>query len=224
MKDIRMKRTLLILLFLGALITINAQTTPLKFSVHVDPQFAWFSSDEIDVDPDGSLFHVNAGLNMDYFFAENYAFVLGFGINNIGGNLLYADSTEFLSKGDTLLLEPGQSAKLNLQYIDIPIGLKLKTEELGYATLFLQLGFNPMFRLNAKATSDEASLDKEDINESIILFNLGYHVGIGVEYKLGGSTALIGGLRWTGGLTDVTDNDRANVKTNALSIHLGVLF
>ncbi|MEA3462027.1 MAG: porin family protein, partial [Bacteroidota bacterium] len=168
--------------------------------------------------------HINAGLNMDYFFAENYAFVLGFGINNIGGKLLYADSTIFLSKGDTLLLEPNQSAKLNLQYIDIPIGLKLKTEEMGYATYFLQLGFNPMFRLNARATSDEASLDKEDISESIILFNLGYHVGIGIEYKLGGSTALIGGLRWNGGLTDVTDNDRANVKTNALSINLGILF
>lgn len=95
---------------------------------------------------------------------------------------------------------------------------------MGYATYFLQLGFNPMFRLNAKASSDDASLDKEDISESIILFNLGYHVGVGVEYKLGGSTALIGGLRWTGGLTDVTDNDRANVKTNALSIHLGILF
>ena len=224
MKDIRMKRILLIIFSLGAIVTASAQTTGVRFSVHVDPQSAWFNSDENDVDPDGSIMHINAGLNMDYFFAENYAFVMGFGINNIGGKLLYADSTIFLSKGDTLLLEPGQSAKLNLQYIDIPIGLKLKTEEMGYATYFLQLGFNPMFRLNAKATSDDASFDKEDIGESTILFNLGYHVGVGVEYKLGGSTALIGGVRWTGGLTDVTDNDRANVKTNAISINLGILF
>ena len=219
-----MQRILFNILFLFALITASAQTSPIRFNVHVDPQSAWFNSDENEVDPAGSIIHINAGLNMDYYFADNYAFVLGFGINNIGGKLLYADSTIFLSKGDTLLLEPGQTAKLNLQYIDIPIGLKLKTEELGYATYFLQLGFNPMFRLNAKASSEEASWDKEDISESIILFNLGYHVGIGVEYKMGGSTALIGGLRWTGGLTDVTDNDRANVKTNAISLHLGVLF
>ena len=224
MKDIRMKRILLILFSLGTLLTASAQNTGVRFSVHVDPQSAWFNSDENEVEPDGSIMHINAGLNMDYYFTENYAFVLGFGINNIGGKLLYADSTIFLSKGDTLLLEPGQSAKLNLQYIDIPIGLKLKTEEMGYATYFLQLGFNPMFRLNAKATSDDASFDKEDISESTILFNLGYHVGAGVEYKLGGSTALIGGVRWTGGLTDVTDNDRANVKTNVISINLGILF
>jgi hypothetical protein len=219
-----MQRFFITFFFLATFMALNAQSTNLRFNVEVDPQFAWFSSDDEGVDPDGAIFHLHAGLNMDYFFADNYAFVLGVGINNLGGNLLYADSTEFSSKGEILLLEPDQSAKLNLQFIDIPIGLKLKTEELGYATIFLQLGFNPMFNLNAKASSEDASFDKEDIRESIILFNLGYHAGLGVEYTLGGSTALIGGLRWSSGLTDVTDNDRANIKTNAISIHLGILF
>lgn len=219
-----MKRILVTSIILGTIISLHAQTPPMKFNVHVDPQFAWFNSDEETVEPDGSIFHIQVGLQMDYFFAENYAFALGVGINNLGGTLLYSDSTEFSSKGETLLIEPGQSVKLNLQYIDIPVGLKLKTEELGYATIFLQLGFNPMINLNAKATSEDASIDKEDIRESVHLFCLGYHAGLGVEYKLGGSTALIGGVRWTSGLTDVTDNDRANVKLNAISIHLGILF
>ena len=219
-----MKRFLVIFIFLGSISALHAQATNLRFNVEVDPQFAWFSSDDEDVTPDGSIFHLHAGLNMDYFFGENYAFVLGIGINNLGGNLLYADSTEFSSRGEILLVEPDQSAKLNLQYVDIPIGLKLKTEELGYTTLFLQLGFNPMILLNAKGSSEDASFNKEDIRESINLFGLGYHAGMGVEYALGGSTALIGGLRWSAGLTDVTDNDRANVKPNAITIHLGILF
>jgi hypothetical protein len=192
--------------------------------VELDPHFAWFNSDDDSVEPDGSIFHMHAGLNMDYFFAQNYAFVLGFGITNLGGNLLYADSTEFSSKGEVILVEPDQSVKLNLQYIDIPIGLKLKSEQLGYTTLFLQLGFNPMININSKASLEEASLDKEDVRESINLFSLGYHVGLGVEYTLGGYTALIGGLRWSAGLTDVTENDRANVKLNTITIHLGILF
>lgn len=219
-----MKRILLILIFLGTIISLTAQSTRMRFNVEVDPQFAWFKSDDESVEPDGSVFHLHAGLNMDYFFAENYAFVLGVGINNLGGDLNYADTTEFISKGEVLQVDPDQTVKLNLQYIDIPIGLKLKTEELGYATLFLQLGFNPMINLNAKVSSDDASWDKEDVMESIKLFCLGYHAGIGVEYKLGGSTALIGGLRWSSGLTDVTDNDRANVSLNTITIHLGVLF
>jgi len=219
-----MKRILLIISFLGAFLSLYAQSTRVKFNVEVDPQSSWFRSDDVSVEPDGSIIHMHAGLNMDYYFAENYAFVLGVGINNLGGNLLYADSTEFSSKGEILPVEPNQSVKLNLQYIDIPIGLKLKTEEMGYATYFLQLGFNPMINLNAKATSEEASLDKADIKESINTFCLGYHVGLGIEYNLGGSTSLIGGVRWSSGLTDVTDNDRANVTLNSISLHLGVLF
>ncbi len=218
-----MKRIVVTTIILGAIISIHAQG-PIRFSVQVDPQFAWFNSDEDAIEPDGSIFHMQAGLQMDYFFAENYAFAIGVVINNLGGNLLYADSTEFSSKGEALLVEPGQSVKLNLQYIDIPVGLKLKTEELGYATFFLQLGFNPMININGKATTDDGVLDKEDIRESIHLFCLGYHAGVGVEYKLGGSTAAIGGIRWSSGLTDVTDNDNANVKINAISIHLGILF
>jgi hypothetical protein len=219
-----MKRLLLIITFLGTLFSLSAQSTRLKFNVEFDPQSAWFSSDEETVEPDGSIIHLHAGLNMDYYFAENYAFVLGVGINNLGGNLLYADSTEFNSKGESLWIEPGQSVKLNLQYIDIPIGLKLKTEEMGYATYFLQLGFNPMINLNAKASSEEASFEKEDIKESIITFYLGYHVGLGIEYNLGGSTSLIGGIRWSSGFTDVTNNDRANITLNSISLHLGIIF
>jgi hypothetical protein len=218
-----MKRLLALLIILIALIPARSQP-PMKFSVHVDPQFAWFRSDDESAQPDGSIFHIQAGLQMDYFFAENYAFALGVDINNLGGNLLYTDSTEFSSKGEPVQVVPGQSIKQNLQYIDIPVGLKLKTEELGYATFFFQLGFNPMININAKGTSDAASMDKDDIRENIHLFCLGYHAGLGVEYNLGGSTSLIGGIRWTSGLTDVTDNDRADIKLNALSVHLGILF
>lgn len=219
-----MKRILLILSLLVGYLSLDAQYTPVRINVEFDPQFAWFSSDDESAEPDGSVFHLHAGLNMDYFFGENYAFVLGVGINNLGGKLRYADSTEFSSKGELLLVEPDQSAKLNLQYIDIPIGLKLKTEELGYATLFLQLGFNPMINLNAKANSEEAGFQKEDVQESIHVFCLGYHAGLGVEYRLGGNTALIGGVRWTSGLTDITDHDKSDITFNAIKIHLGILF
>lgn len=217
-------RRLVLMSFLIACITTMQAQPPIRFSAHLDPQFAWLSSDDNAVMPDGSIFHMQVGLHMDYFFAPNYAFSMGLGINNLGGNLLYADSTDFTSKGEILTIEPDQSVKLNLQYVDIPVGLKLKTEELGYATFFLQVGFNPMIAIHAKASSDNGILDKHDILDSVHRFCLGYHAGLGVEYQLGGHTALIGGLRWSAGLTDITNNDQANVKTQAISIHLGILF
>ena len=219
----RMRQLLIASFFFGALLSANGQSR-MKFNVHADPQFAWLSSDEDEVAPDGSIFHIQTGLQMDLFFDKNYAFSLGFGINNLGGNLLYSDSTAFISQGDTIFVTPGQTVKHNLQYLDIPLGLKLKTEELGYATIFLEIGFNPMININANATTKDGTLSKENIREETQLFNLGYHAGIGVEYRLGGSTAAIGGIRWTSGLTDVTDNDKANITVKAISIHLGILF
>jgi opacity protein-like surface antigen len=218
-----MSRLVTVILLLGLTITGFSQNR-VRFSVHADPQFSWFSSDEPEVEPDGPVLHIRTGLQMDRYFERNYAFVLGFGINNTGGKLLYADSTLFLAGGDSRVAAPGVTIRHRLQYLEIPIGLKLKTEELGYATFFLQAGFNPMFNINAFAVSGDDVFDKENIQDDINTFHLGYHVGAGVEYRLGGNTALLGGIRWNSGLTDVTANDRANVTQNAISINLGILF
>ena len=218
------KRILMILVFLGTVQMVDGQAK-MKFSVHADPQFAWFSSNDDSISPDGSIFHLQAELQMEYYFQENYAFYMGFGINNLGGNLLYLRSEDYISSNDdTLTIAAGQSVKMNLQYLDIPLGLKLKTEELGYATFFLQVGFNPMFNINAHISTKDGTLDKDNIKESVQVFNLGYHAGAGVEYRLGGSTSVIGGIRWSSGFTNVTDKDGANISLNAISINLGILF
>ncbi len=167
---------------------------------------------------------MQAGLIADLFFSDHYAFTTGVGVNNMGGKLAYADSTLFVSGSDSLYAVPGQVLKHRMQYIDIPLGLKLKTEELGYTTFFFQLGFNPMFNINAFSTSDDETFDKENNRGNTNLFNLGYHLGAGVQYRLGGSTALVGGVRWSSGLTDVTGNDEAKITLNAISINLGVQF
>jgi hypothetical protein len=219
-------RIIIIIALVTSFQSLNGQGK-IRFNVQFDPQFAWLKSSDHDrIDPDGSLFHIQAGLQMDYFFQENYAFVLGFGINNLGGKLHYGGDSATVYQNDNkdISIEPGQSIKMNLQYLDIPLGLKLKTEELGYGTFFLQLGFNPMININAHISSEDGIYDKENMKESIATFCLGYHVEVGFEYRLGGNTAAIGGVRWTSGLTNVTEYDGVNISPNAISIHLGLLF
>jgi hypothetical protein len=209
------------------LVTLQAAKgqSRMRFSVHADPQFAWLNSSDDSIAPDGSIFNIQAGLQMENYFQENYAFYVGFGINNMGGNLLYNRSEDYISgDDDTITINGGQSVKMNLQYLDIPLGLKLKTEELGYATFFLQIGFNPMFNINAHITTSDGEVDNDDIPNSVNTFHLGYHVGAGAEYRLGGSTSAIGGIRWSSGFGNVTKNDGSTITLNAISIHLGILF
>lgn len=214
----------MIIALLASLQAVSGQGN-LRFNVHFDPQFAWMKSSDSDViKSDGSIFHMQAGLQLDYYFQDNYAFVLGFGINNLGGKLQYEDSVSYANDRKDIILVAGQQVKMNLQYLDIPIGLKLKTEELGYGTFFIQLGFNPMFNINAHISSEDGIYEKDDIKNSISTFCMGYHAEGGFEYRLGGDTALLGGVRWASGLTNVTENDGTNLSPNVISIHLGLQF
>ncbi|HDT12628.1 MAG TPA: PorT family protein [Candidatus Marinimicrobia bacterium] len=207
-----------------AFISFNLNGQRLNFSVYADPQFSWFSSDEKEIKPNGSVFHLNTGLELNYYFQPNYAFFVGLGINNMGGNLVSGDTTYLQSKEETLTVNPDFNLRHRLQYVNLPFGLKLKTEELGYLTFSFQAGLNPMFNISAHTTSDNQILDRETIRESVNLFNLHYFVGANAKYRLGGRTSVIGGLRWSSGFTDVTDYDKANISLNALSVHIGILF
>lgn len=226
-----MKRILMVFAIAATAGTLSAQKSDqsrIDFSVHVDPQFSWLSSDDNSVVSDGSIFHVQAGLRMDYFFEKNYAFYIGFGINNVGGKLLNNDTAGiiYMHNDSELIVNPDQSFKLNLQYLDIPLGLKLQTEELGYLTIFFQAGFNPMVNINAYLSSEDEtnSFEKENFKDNVPIFNFGYHLGAGVEYRLGGNTAAVAGIRWSSGLTDVTEIDFPRLTSNVISINLGVLF
>jgi opacity protein-like surface antigen len=160
------------------------------------------------------------------FFAENYAFYLGLGINNLGGKVQQKGAPGYIFNDTVTKINDGQSVKLNLQFLDIPLGLYLQTEEMGYLAIFFRAGFNPMVNINASISSDDEanSLEKENFKENAPIFNFGYHLGAGVKYRLGGNTSAMAGIRWSSGLTDVTSNDIARLTTNAISINLGILF
>ena len=217
-----MKKLIFTLLAGSILLNVNGQN--FNFSIHADPQFSWFSSDEDNISPNGTVFHIKTGLEMNYFFQDNYAFTLGFDVNNMGGQLLYADSVELVSKGDPVLIEPQTNLKHRVQYLSLPIGLKLKTEELGYLVFSFHGGFSPMININSNISTDNNEFKKKDLKESTNLFNLNYFVGANAEYRLGGSTSLIGGVRWSSGFTDVTKEDKANIRLNVISVHIAIQF
>ena len=119
------------------------------------------------------------------------------------------------------------SVKYKLQYIHIPIALKLQTTEIGYTTYFAQLGLDPM--INVKANADIPSLSLKDIGVGgeIRLFYLAYHIGVGMEYKIVGNTALMLGLTYMNGFSDVTSNiGNSTEKTvmHCFELRLGVIF
>ena len=216
------KYFLLITLALFLFATINAQN--MRFGISTSPGFTWFKTDISKIQGDGSKLGINIGLIAERYFTEHYAFTTGISIHSCGGILKYSDRKNLqTSTGDTLLL-PNSRVQYNLQYIHIPFALKFKTTEIGYTTFFAQLGLNTMINIKARASVLDKDISGVSVNKEINLLYLGYHIGIGAEYKIVGNTSIIAGLTYMNGFTDVTSDDTEKTLMHGLEIKVGVLF
>jgi len=219
-----MKKCLLISILLVSSIQLFAQNTNLRFTVFVDPKFSWMNSDINTIDNDGSKFGVNIGLNVDKFFADNYAIMTGISIDNTGGNLTFNYQKDLKTGNGDEPLNIGSTVKYKLQYINVPLGLKFKTNEIGYWTFFTHLGLNGGVNIKATAEVDDVELENENISDEVRLFNLGYYIGAGTEYSIAGNTAIVLGFTYTNGFVDITDGEDSKVTLGNFAIRIGVLF
>lgn len=194
----------------------------LKMGVFADPIITWLVTDADNIANDGVRMGANIGLSVEKYFAEKYAFSTGVFISNCGGRLQYSDTTTFNISGENITISPNSIIKYKLQYVSIPIGLKLKSDEIGYTSFYADLGMLP--QINIKAIANGDSLSNASINDDISLFNLSYYIGAGIEYSLGGKTSLTTGITYTNGFIDISTLDGYRATTKSVSLRLGIIF
>jgi len=217
-----MKKITIVLLFLSLGLSLYSQG--LRFSFMANPQLNWLTADNADIESDGTSFGLNTGIEMDWFFAERYAFSTGLYINNSGGRIMYSDSLGFDTGDDVVTIPGGNSILYKLQYISVPIGLKFKTIEIGYATYWVNVGITPMINIRARATDTDDLLKNSDVSEEMSGINMNYFIEAGMEYSLGGNTALVAGLGYYPGFMDVTNRSADKITGSSVSLVIGVLF
>jgi hypothetical protein len=164
------------------------------------------------------------GIMTDFFFSQRYAFSTGILFNQKGGKLIYPNNIGFKTSDGDILIPEGTSIKYNFRYLGIPIGLKFKTIELGYMTYWLNVGLNPEARIGSSAATESNILNKQNANKEASLFSLNYFLKGGVEYSLGGETALVGGVGFSSGIFDITKRSPDKVFPKTVSLVLGILF
>ena len=193
-----------------------------RFTVFAEPQISWLSPDTKNLESTGSMLAFNGGLNFDSFFAENYAFSTGISINNINGKLEYTEPGSFQGIDSVHTTQPGDVAEYHLQYINIPLGLKFKTIEVGYTRFYAHLGLDAYINIKSKADlREEEDIDASDAAE---WYNLGYYIGGGIEYSIGGTTALVAGVSYNKGFMDIGADDQEQFTTGTVSLRLGIMF
>jgi hypothetical protein len=195
-----------------------------KIGVVVDPQVTWISSEsKTIVVNESTIVGINGGLSIDKYFQKNYALHTGLTIGTQGGKLRYIDRINFNIDGKDISLPAGSVVDYRLNYITVPLALKLKTNQIGYFSYFAQLGFTNQFNIKAKASSDDNQLNKDLIKKEIKFYDLSYHFGAGIEYELSEATAFTFGVFYHNGFLDLTKKT-GSVYSKAIGLSLGIIF
>jgi len=227
----------LIISFFLFTITLNlfAEDSKLHFGLKAAPSLAWLRTDTKDLESDGSIFGFSYGFITEFRFSDKYAFATGIDITYRGGKLKFIDTQ---TPGVNTTITTTTSTKFSLQYVELPLTLKLKTNEIGYLTYFLQAGIAPGMNIRARAdvdssiqttisgsttTNNPKSVEGIDVKDGINSVNLSMIIGGGLEYTLSGSTTLLVGLQFNNGFLDVFDGDE-KVNSNYLALTIGILF
>lgn len=212
----------ILLIFLILPSILSAQK--MKIGIYADPQISWLNPESRGVKSEGTKVGFQGGLIIEKYFQDNYAINFGVGAGSQGGKLLYEESSTIKVYNEVDSLPPGTTVDYQLKYITVPFGLKLKTNQIGYFSYYALVGFTNQFNFDAKASSDDGTLDEDVIRKEIDFFNMAYHIGLGVEYNISESTALTLGAVYHNGFIDITDNKSVTVHSRVVSIRIGILF
>ncbi len=214
-----------------------AQDKDLRLGFQVSPTFSWMTTDADEIGNNGTNLGLKLGARGEIFFRENYAFTIGLGFGfNQGGQLLHKLPLEVWQRSEIpngVIFKPfpaNTDLRYKIQYVEIPFGLKVRTNEIGFLRYYAEL---PIITLGFKSQAkgqiqyQDINEDVKDIKKEVTPLALSWGVGGGIEYNVNESTSLVAGVNYQRIFTDVTkdyNNAESKATMNAIILHLGVMF
>lgn len=217
--------------------TIIAQSDgKLKLGLHINTGLAWMSPENNGWENNGLRGNVSYGLiaNIKIYNSDNYFFHTGIFINHLNGKLRYND----VYIGDSLFHRAVTEANYRMRYVEIPMAIKLKTNEIGYNTFYGVFGaqfginvrtkadFNTNYDASGNTPAGNKSIKNEDIQGQFLPIRADLVLGAGVERNISGNTFYFIGLTYNNGLTNLLKgnayaldgNGKTEISTNGLPI------
>ena len=199
-----------------------------KLGFTTSPNLAWMSFPsnsqlqvDTDVQGDGSRIGFSYGLLGDFGFSDNYYFSSAFTVTTINAKTKLMDA-----------LNPPPNVSLNtykLQYLEIPLTLKLKSMKRKDMRYFGQFGISTGFNIGAKLDMESTdsggntiNVKNRDVKSGINTFRLGLIFGGGVEWKMNQNLNLLTGLSYNNGFTNVFGTYKS--KNSYLALNTGIFF
>ena len=222
-----MKRLLSLLLLIATSQTLKGQDQRFHFGLKVIPSMAWIKPDTKEAEREGRSFGFGYGVQTEFKLQENYVISSGVQVNYRGGSLKHT-----YKPVDTLAAVTG-TVDYKLQYIEIPVTLKMLTNPFNKIRYYGQFGFSPGVAIRSK-TDPGITPDDDDFIDYTNMFNMNMIIGAGIHYTLSGTTVLFAGIEFNNGFINIFDKDSKDLPwsadgkikgvTNYLGLSTGVLF
>lgn len=224
-----MTKILLILALIFFSVAAHSQNFKLGFQA--SPHITWMNSTNSTITNQELNLGIKYGLEADIFLAgfPRYIINTGLFVANHSFAAHYVPEQPFFINDASFSTPVDIRYKLN--YIEIPLDIKLKSDQFYRMTYYGQFGLTNLINISASATSNDSTFKGDKINDglhkrTIAPYYLCMIMGGGVEYDVGGNTALNFGIQYSNGLIDVTSISNLNEKTifNSVRFVVGVMF
>ena len=201
------------LTFLTTTLLQAQEDRKVRLGLALNPNLGWMRPDNSGHNSEGVRAGIQYGLVADLrlFGDPNYSFSTGFTFAHLGGKVSYPSVITDMYTGNEI--DATTNATYKLRYIDIPLAVKLRSNEIGYMHFWGLFGSEIGWRINANADLETSrprvSRSSNDVSivDDVALFRADLVIGGGIEYTISGDTRLVAGLVYHNGLTNVIQGD-----------------
>lgn len=179
----------------------HAQFPPYYFGLKAAPQLSWMKSNADTYKSDGTKIGFSWGFIAEFNFTENHSFATGFNMLFNGGKLtfpaVYGTDTGSMNR------------EYSLKYIEVPLTLKMRTNDLNGIRYFGRIGLGSAFKIGAKKTDEftpvTGSVIKSDKAnyDGVSFFRESLIVGLGAELEIKEGPKMGVELSFNNGFTNI---------------------
>ena len=206
-----------LLFFIGVSNLTAQEDSKVRLAIGINPSVNWMSPSNEGYSSEGIRMGISYGVLTDFrlFGDDHYSLSSGFTFSHLGGKI---SSPDVYNNG--LVLVPARkNSTYSLTNIDVPLVIRLKTNEIGYNVFYATFGSELGFNINAtnkytksyngtttEETSDDISYgtrDKDSGEEYVNWFRTSLVFGFGVQRSISGRTSYRLGLTYHNGLTNM---------------------
>ena len=209
-------QSILILTICFSVFSTKAYTQDVKMGLALTPNVSWMTPIDTVHASEGVGGNMGFEFIIDFMLTEKLAFSTGVHVFDTKGTILYLDTEiETQTLNDYI---NSVSRDYDLKYVEIPLLFKARTKQIGYTTIYGQVGLGVGLNIGVEALDtrqkeyilsqsggwenfDDQYLEPSSpaVQNDIKLLRSSLILGLGVEHSLGESYSLIVGANYNSG-------------------------